>query len=252
MNRNRQTPELSTVGMLNDVSICRNDDLESGGELASSNHNVNIILHVAYRCQALSRWLGSSQQIISNCFTESVSLSAEHRTSRNHQPLCSFPTIFSLNVTNLRGSLSLFRVNIFSAKVSKQISTNSPIEPIISNSDPNIIKVKFKASKSHILSGLGSISGLSWEVWLELRASGNSGNSANHHFGQVGSYLHLHVRSSMEPLVMDLFAQPLIDSLPSIFPSIRGMCTIEINRVIKYHVKANSGILDMRMYSIYE
>ena len=30
MNRNRQTPELSTVGMLNDVSICRNDDLNWG------------------------------------------------------------------------------------------------------------------------------------------------------------------------------------------------------------------------------
>ena len=172
MNRNRQTPELSTVGMLNDVSICRNDDLENGGELASSNHNVNIILHVAYRCQALSRWL----RVARSKSSPTASLSAEHRTSHNHQPLCSFPTIFSLNVTSLRGSLSLFRVNIFNAKVSKQISTNSPIEPIISNSDPNIIKVKFKASKSHILSGLGSISGLSWEVWLELRASGNSGN----------------------------------------------------------------------------
>jgi len=190
-NRNRQTPELSTVGMLNDVSICSNDDLESGVELASSNHNDHNgnIAHGIPLPSSFQVAARSSQQIISNCFTESVSLSAEHRTSHNHQPLCSFPTIFSLNVTSLRGSLSLFRVNIFNAKVSKQISTNSPIEPIKPNSDPNIIKVKFKASKSHILSGLGSISGLSWEVWLELRASGNSGNSANHHFGQVGSYL---------------------------------------------------------------
>ena len=37
----------------------------------------------------------------------------------------------------------------------------------------------------------------------------------------------------MEPLVMDIFAQPMIDSLHAIFPSIGSMYSIEIDRVIK-------------------
>ena len=127
-----------------------------------------VMLHMAYGCQAHSRWLGSSQQINSNCVTESVSLSAKHRTSHNHQPLCSFPTIFSLDVTRLRVSLSLFRVNKCQCEGFKTNQHKLPNRANHINFRPKHNQSQFKTSKSHILNGLSSISGLSWEVWLEL------------------------------------------------------------------------------------
>ena len=107
-------------------SICRNDDLKKGGELASSNHNVNIILHVAYRCQALSRWLRVARSKSSPTASLSLYLwvpNTERRTTTSH---CAASPRFSAWMWRASVGVYLFSGSIYSMPRFQNKSAQTP------------------------------------------------------------------------------------------------------------------------------